>query len=67
MIDLDPQGNATSGCGLDKDELEVHVLDVLMGEKQATDCIIDAEQAGIYVLPSNSDLAAAEESNREIS
>jgi len=60
LIDLDPQGNASSGCGIDKDELEFHVLDVLLGEKSAEECIIDAEQAGIYILPSNSDLAVAE-------
>jgi len=60
LVDLDPQGNASSGCGVDKDELEMHVLDVLLGDKSATDCIINAEQAGIWVLPANSDLAAAE-------
>lgn len=60
LIDLDPQGNASSGCGIDKDELEYHILDVLLGEKNINDCIINAEQAGIYVLPTNSDLAAAE-------
>ena len=60
LIDLDPQGNATSGCGLDKDELEDHVLDVLIGEKSAQECLINAEQAGFYILPTNSDLAAAE-------
>jgi len=60
LIDLDPQGNATSGCGVDKYELEYHVLDVLLGEKRAEECIIDAEQAGISILPANSDLAAAE-------
>lgn len=60
LIDLDPQGNATSGCGIDKDELECSVLDVLAGEKNARECLINAEQAGIYVLPTNSQLAAAE-------
>lgn len=60
LIDLDPQGNASSGCGVDKDELEFHILDVLLGEKSAQECIIDAEQAGIDIIPANSDLAAAE-------
>ena len=60
LIDLDPQGNATSGCGIDKDELEYHVLDVLLGEKRAEECIIVSEEAGISILPANSDLAAAE-------
>ncbi len=60
LIDLDPQGNASSGCGIDKDELEFHILDVLSGEKQAKECVINAEQAGIHIIPSNSDLAVAE-------
>jgi len=60
LVDLDPQGNATSGCGIEKDELDTHVLDVLMGEASVQDCLIDAEQAGIHVLPANSNLAAAE-------
>ncbi|TQV88601.1 ParA family protein [Aliikangiella coralliicola] len=60
LVDLDPQGNASSGCGVDKEELEFHVLDVLMGERPISDCVINAEQAGIFVLPTNSDLASAE-------
>ena len=60
LIDLDPQGNASSGSGVDKEELEFHMLDVLLGEKSASDCVINAEQAGYYILPANSDLAAAE-------
>ena len=60
LVDLDPQGNASSGCGIDKEELEFHLLDVLLGEKTAEECIINAEQAGMYVLPTTSDLAVAE-------
>jgi chromosome partitioning protein len=60
LIDLDPQGNASSGCGIDKDELEFHVLDVLLGDKNVKECIVNAEQAGFHVLPTNSDLAVAE-------
>jgi len=60
LVDLDPQGNATSGCGIDKDDIEHHILDVLLAEKSARECLINAEQAGFYILPTNSDLAAAE-------
>lgn len=60
LVDLDPQGNASSGCGIDKDELEYHTLDVLLGEKTARECLVNAEQAGFHILPTNSDLAAAE-------
>ncbi len=60
LVDLDPQGNASSGCGIEKDDLEHHILDVLLGEATAKECLINAEQAGFYVLPANSDLASAE-------
>jgi chromosome partitioning protein len=60
LVDLDPQGNASSGCGVDKDDLELQVLDVLLGEKTARECIIDAEQAGFHIIPANSSLAVAE-------
>jgi len=60
LVDLDPQGNASSGCGIDKDEIEHHTLDVLLGEKTARECLVNAEQAGFHILPTNSDLASAE-------
>jgi len=60
LIDLDPQGNATSGCGIEKDELEFHILDVLLGEKKAAECMIKAEKSGVYIIPSNASLATAE-------
>ena len=60
LVDLDPQGNASSGCGIDKDELEFHMLDVLLGEKSAKQCIQTVEDANIDIIPTNSDLAAAE-------
>jgi len=60
LVDLDPQGNASSGCGIEKDDLEYHMLDVLLGEKSARECMINAEQAGFHILPTNSDLASAE-------
>jgi len=60
LVDLDPQGNASSGCGIEKDDIEFHTLDVLLGEKTARECLINAEQAGFHILPTNSDLAVAE-------
>ncbi len=60
LVDLDPQGNATMGSGIDKHELENSVLEVLLGEVSAADCIQYNEDAGFYVMPSNSDLTAAE-------
>jgi len=60
LIDLDPQGNATMGSGVNKHGLERSVCDVLLGEARATDVIIAAEQAGYDLLPANADLTVAE-------
>ena len=60
MVDMDPQGNATMGSGVDKNALELSVCDVLLGECSAADAIQRAPEAGFDLLPSNSDLTAAE-------
>lgn len=60
VIDLDPQGNATTGSGIDKHELEYSVLDVLTGQADLVDVIQISEHGGYQVLPSNRDLTAAE-------
>jgi len=60
LVDLDPQGNATMGCNVDKHELENSILDVLLGEEDIKDCIHKVDEVGFHVLPSNSDLTAAE-------
>lgn len=60
LIDLDPQGNATMGCGVDKYDLEVSVLDALLGEKPARTAISPSVDSLFDVLPANSDLTAAE-------
>jgi len=60
LVDLDPQGNATMGSGINKHELESSVLEVLLGEVSAQDCIQYNEDAGYSVMPSNGDLTAAE-------
>lgn len=60
LIDLDPQGNATTGSGIDKHALERSTLDALMGDLPLVDCIVHSEKAGYDVLPSNGDLTAAE-------
>ena len=59
LIDLDPQGNATMGSGVDKRELENSITDVLLGEAQAVDAIVRCED-GYDLLPGNIDLTAAE-------
>ena len=60
MIDLDPQGNATTGCGIDKDAIEVSSYEVIMAEAKASDAIIRPEGLGFDVMPTNTDLTAAE-------
>ena len=60
LVDMDPQGNATMGSGVDKNALELSVCDVLLGECSANEAIHRAPEAGFDLLPSNSDLTAAE-------
>jgi len=60
LVDLDPQGNATMGCGIDKNDLEVSSLDVLMGDVPAKDAVREAGQGDFDVIPANADLTAAE-------
>ena len=59
LIDLDPQGNATMGSGVDKRELDNSITDVLLGEAQAREAIVRCED-GYDLLPGNIDLTAAE-------
>ncbi len=60
LVDLDPQGNATMGCGIDKYNLERSACEVLLGENSILECITYSEEAKFNVLPSNADLTAAE-------
>jgi chromosome partitioning protein len=60
LIDMDPQGNATMGSGIDKNQLEVTVCDVLLGEATATQALQHSSEAGYDLLPANADLTAAE-------
>lgn len=60
MVDLDPQGNATMGSGIEKNELEYSIYDLLTGEAEFSDVVTFAEKAGYEVLPANGDLTAAE-------
>ena len=60
LVDMDPQGNATMGCGINKREVETSACDVLLGEASAADTIISAPEGGFAVLPGNEDLTLAE-------
>jgi len=60
LVDLDPQGNATMGSGVNKAELENSVYQVLIGTALASQALLHASAAGYSVLPANRDLAGAE-------
>lgn len=60
LVDMDPQGNATMGSGIDKNELKLSVCDVLLGEASAAQALQFSSGAGYDILPSNADLTAAE-------
>ena len=58
-LDMDPQGNMTSGLGVDKDEVEKTVYDLIIGNAGVEECICKDTLENIDVLPSNIDLSAA--------
>lgn len=60
LIDLDPQGNATVGSGINKDQAVPSAYEVLMNEVAISDAVVQAEGGGFAVLPANGDLTAAE-------
>jgi chromosome partitioning protein len=60
LIDLDPQGNATMGSGINKADLEITIYDVLMGEKSVAEARIQSSACKYDVLPANRELAGAE-------
>ncbi len=60
LVDLDPQGNATMGCGINKQELDNSACDVLLGDASAADTILSAPEGDFAVLPGNDDLTVAE-------
>lgn len=60
VIDFDPQGNTTSGYGIDKDELEYDVYDALMDSYPIEDLILDTCEKKVFVVPATIQLAGAE-------
>jgi chromosome partitioning protein len=60
LIDIDPQGNATMGCGIDKRTVERTTTDVLLGDVEAAAALVDVDSADFRLMPANQDLVAAE-------
>lgn len=59
-VDFDPQGNATSGLGFEKEYMDKTVYELLMGECNLESCILQEIQENLDILPSDVDLAGAE-------
>ena len=59
-IDLDPQGNMTSGLGVDKNELENTVYELILDECSIKESMVDTVVDGLKIIPSNVNLAGAE-------
>ena len=59
-IDMDPQGNTTSGMGVEKNEVENTIYELLLGESKLEDCIIPLNFDNLSLIPSNVNLAGAE-------
>jgi chromosome partitioning protein len=60
LIDLDPQGNATMGSGIDKNDVESSLYNVLVEGKPVAEVSLHGENAGYDIVPSNADVTAAE-------
>lgn len=60
LVDLDPQGNATSGFGIDKEELEYDIYDALLQDYDVKELITETVQKKVYVIPATIQLAGAE-------
>jgi len=60
LIDCDPQGNATMGCGVDKRDLRYSMTEVLLGDCELAAALLPVEPGGFALVPGNQDLVAAE-------
>jgi chromosome partitioning protein len=60
LVDLDPQANSTTGCGIEKQSLTRTTCEVLLGEADAEECIVAIETGEFALLPANGDLTVAE-------
>lgn len=60
LVDADPQGNSTSGLGINKKGLEKNSYEIIIGECPAKESVIDTDYANVSVIPSSMDLAGAE-------
>ena len=60
LVDLDPQGNTSSGVGINKKNMKLSTYDVLIGRCSAESCIVETDYKNLSIMPSNISLAGAE-------
>ncbi len=60
VIDIDPQGNTTSGFGIEKSELEYSVYDLIIGHCSANECILSLKYPNVDIIPASVELSGAE-------
>jgi len=60
LVDIDPQGNSTSGVGVDRDKLEISIYDVMLGEAELEEALISLPFKNLDLIPANISLAGAE-------
>ena len=60
LVDLDAQGNATMGCGVDKHEVQYSAYEILTGKTFIGEALVNVDPEGLDLLPGNSDLTAAQ-------
>ena len=60
LVDMDPQGNATQGIGIDKNAPEITIYDVICGDATAREALLDTEFKNLKLLPANRELVGAE-------
>lgn len=60
MVDLDPQGNASTGVGIERDQRDVTTYDLLTGEATPQEAVQETEFENLYIVPANTDLSSAD-------
>lgn len=60
LVDLDPQGNASTGLGINVEQREKTVYDLLAGQESLTDCSMETDIANLSIVPATSDLSSAD-------
>ncbi|MCC2644997.1 MAG: hypothetical protein K0R94_775 [Burkholderiales bacterium] len=60
VLDLDPQGNSTTGCGIEKNQIKTSIYDVLINKVDINNAILHIEKASFDIIPANRNLSGAE-------